>query len=208
MFKTIIQFLKANTLLASISKVVLVTTVSISSVSASAYIIDSISAPEENDETETFISTNVESDESIEVETNQVEEEVQTSASKSTENDSGLKTFIADIVTGASKLVESTIGFISGNGVSDVTTGSSRQSSTTVSTNPITNEDTSTGSSRNNGTTPGLVYNDDDYDDDEFEDEDRYEDDEDEHEDEEDEEDEDEHEDEEEHEEDEDREDE
>lgn len=101
-------------------------------------------------------------------------------------------------MTGASKLVESTIGFISGNGVSDVTTGSSRQSSTTVSTNPITNEDTSTGSSRNNGTTPGLVYNDDDYDDDEFEDEDRYEDDEDE----------DEHEDEEEHEEDEDREDE
>ncbi len=143
MFKTIIQFLKANTLLASISKVVLVTTVSISSVSASAYIIDSISAPEENDETETFISTNVESDESIEVETNQVEEEVQKSASKSTENESG------------------------------------------------------------------LVYNDDDYDDDEFEDEDRYEDDEDEDEDEhEDEEDEDEHEDEEEHEEDEDREDE
>lgn len=201
MFKTIIQFLKANTLLASISKVVLVTTVSISSVTASAYIIDSISTPEESDETETFISTNVESDESIEVETSQVEE-VQTSASKSTENESGLNTFIADIVTGASKLVESTIGFISGNGVSDVTTGSSRQSSTTVSTNPITNEDTSTGSSRNNGTTPGLVYNDDDYNDDEFEDEDRYED---EHEDEEDE---DENEDEEEHEEDEDREDE
>lgn len=200
MFKTIIQFLKANTLLASISKVVLVTTVSISSVTASAYIIDSISAPEESDETETFISTNVESDESIEVETSQVEE-VQTSASKSTENESGLNTFIVDIVTGASKLVENTIGFISGNGVSDVTTGSSRQSSTTVSTNPITNEDTSTGSSRNNGTTPGLVYNDDDYNDDEFEDEDRYEDDEDEDEHEDDE-------DEDEHEEDEDREDE
>lgn len=176
MFKSIIQFFNSNSILASISKVILVTTVSISSVTASAYIIDSISTPDESDETETFISTSIESDESIEIVTTQVEEEVQTSASIKTEESSGLNGFIADIVTGASKLVESTIGFISGNGVSDVTTSPSRQSSTTVSTSPITNEDTSTGSSRNNGTSPGLVYNDDDYDDDEFEDEDRYED--------------------------------
>lgn len=200
MFKSIIQFFNSNSILASISKVILVTTVSISSVTASAYIIDSISTPDESDETETFISTSIESDESIEIVTTQVEEEVQTSASIKTEESSGLNGFIADIVTGASKLVESTIGFISGNGVSDVTTSPSRQSSTTVSTNPITNEDTSTGSSRKNTTdSTGLVYNDDDHDEEEYEDheeddEDEYEeDDEDEdHEDEEDEDDEDE----------------
>lgn len=168
MLKTIIHFLNSNSILASISKVVLVTTVSITSVTTSAYIIDSISTPDESDEAETFISTNVDSNESIEVETNQVEEEVQTSASKSVENESGLNTFITDIVTGASKLVESAIGFISGNGISDVTTGSSTQNST-VSNIPITNEDTRTGSSQNSGSgSVGLVFNDDE--DDEFED--------------------------------------
>ena len=176
MFKSIIQFLNSNSILASISKVILVTTVSISSVTASAYIIDSMSNPDESKKEDSFLSVNEETSQINNEEINQ--EEVQTSASIKTEESSGLNGFIADIVTGASKLVESTIGFISGNGVSDVTTSPSRQSSTTVSTSPITNEDTSTGSSRNNGTTPGLVYNDDDYDDDEFEDEDRYEDDE------------------------------
>lgn len=185
MLKTIIHFLNSNSILASISKVVLVTTVSITSVTTSAYIIDSISTPDESDKTETFISTNVESNESIEVETNQVEEEVQTSASKSVENESGLNTFITDIVTGATRLVESTIGFISGNGISDVTTGSSTQNST-VSNIPITNEDTRTGSSQNSGSgSVGLVFNDDE--DDEFEDhEDEFEEEDDEFEDEED----------------------
>lgn len=185
MFKAIIQFLNSNSILASISKVILVTTVSISSVTASAYIIDSISTPEESDETEKFISTNVESVESTEVETNQVEEEVQTSASIKTEESSGLNGFISDVVTSASKLVEGVIGYVSGDNSVDTTTSPSRQSTTTISTSPISNEDTSTGSSRNNGTTPGLVYND-DYDEDEYEDheEDEEEDEEDEHDDE------------------------
>lgn len=171
MFKAIIQFLNSNSILASISKVILVTTVSITSVTSSAYIIDSISKPDDSKNEDSFLSVNEVTNQINNEEINQ--EEVQTSASIKTEESSGLNGFISDVVTSASKLVEGVIGYVSGDNSVDTTTSPSRQSTTTISTSPISNEDTSTGSSRNNGTTPGLVYNDDyddDYDEDEYED--------------------------------------
>lgn len=169
MFKSIIQFLNSNTLLASISKVILVTTVSITSVTSSAYIIDSISNPKDSEKEESYLNVNEETIQINDEEVNQ--EEIQTSVSIKTEVSSGLNGFISDIVTGASKLVENTIGYVSGGNTVDTTTSPSRQSSTTISTTPITNEDTSTGSSRKNNTdSTGVVYYDDDFDEDEYED--------------------------------------
>ncbi len=169
MFKTIIQFFNSNSILASISKVVLVTTVSITSVTSSAYIIDSISNPKDSEKEESYLNVNEETIQINDEEVNQ--EEIQTSASKTTEEESGLNGFITDVVTGATKLVEGVIGYVSGENTADTTTGSSRQASSTISTTPIGNEDTSTGSSRKNTTdSTGLVYYDDDYDEEEYED--------------------------------------
>ena len=137
MFKSIIQFLNSNTLLASISKVILVTTVSLTSVTSSAYIIDSITKPEESKKEDSFLSENEEINQIDKEEDNK--EEIQTSSSIKTEVSSGLNWFISDIVTGPSKLVENTIGYVSGGNTVDTTT---------ISTSPISNEDTSTGSSR------------------------------------------------------------
>ena len=187
MFKAIIQFLNSNSILASISKVILVTTVSITSVTSSAYIIDSISKPDDSKNEDSFLSVNEVTNQINNEEINQ--EEVQTSASIKTEESSGLNGFISDVVTSASKLVEGVIGYVSGDNSVDTITSPSRQSTTTISTSPISNEDTSTGSSRKNTTdSTGLVYYDDDYDDDY--DEDEYEDHEEDEEDEEDEDDE------------------
>ena len=188
MFKAIIQFLNSNSILASISKVILVTTVSITSVTSSAYIIDSISKPDDSKNEDSFLSVNEVTNQINNEEINQ--EEVQTSASIKTEESSGLNGFISDVVTSASKLVEGVIGYVSGDNSVDTTTSPSRQSTTTISTSPISNEDTSTGSSRKNTTdSTGLVYYDDDYDEDEYEDHEEDEEDEDDEHDEEDEED-------------------
>ena len=83
MFKSIIQFLNSNTLLASISKVILVTTVSLTSVTSSAYIIDSIMKPEESKKEDSFLSENEEINQIDKEEDNK--EEIQTSSSIKTE---------------------------------------------------------------------------------------------------------------------------
>lgn len=174
MLKELIAKLFSNGIVAGVGKIILVSTVGITTATTGAYLFG------ENSNT-LFDSNKVETEEndSILATDQQTQEEVadendiETSSSKSSDSSevSGINEFVVDIVTGASKLITGTVnGFNGSNQTTDVNTGSSKQTtSTTVGTNPLPTEDTSTGSSRTVSVGGTIVYVDDDDDENEYE---------------------------------------
>lgn len=187
MFKQLIAKLLANNVLIGIGKVVLISTVGITTATSGAYLYGNIANTLFNsNEVETENSLLLVSDQTTtnQTPTDSIVDDTETSSSKSNETnqDSSLNEFVLDIVTSASKIITGSVnGFVGTGGEVDVNTSPSKQNTpVTIGTNPTPIEDTNTGSSRTVSVGGTLVYVDDDDEDDyeeiEHEDEDEDED--------------------------------
>ncbi len=175
MIKQILAKILSNSLLVNIGKLVLVSTVGITTVTTSAYLFDKITLPNDNKENGSTLNL-TRSD-------NENSEQYDTETNSSVSNIEGIdgsnpNVYTSDTIAGASKTIKNPLeSFTDSLTTVDVTTSSSKQKpTTTVATNLLKLEDTATGSSKtisSNGTS--LVYNNEKDDEDKFEDSEKYE---------------------------------